>query len=37
LAPPIGRPVALSSPTLYGALSRIKLLCSHYIGVIKKV
>lgn len=36
LAPPIGRPVALASPTLYGALSRIKLLCSHYIGVVKK-
>lgn len=36
LAPPIGRPVAHVSHTLYGALSRIKPLCSHYIGVITK-
>jgi hypothetical protein len=36
LAPPIGRRVARISPALYGVLSWIKPLCSHYLGFIRK-
>ena len=34
LAPPLGRPAARFSPALYGVLSRVKPLCSHYLGII---
>lgn len=36
LAPPLGRCVAPVSPSLYSALSRIKPLCTHYLGAITK-
>jgi ubiquinone/menaquinone biosynthesis C-methylase UbiE len=36
LAPPIGRRVAPFSTTLYRALSCIKPLCSHYLGIISR-
>ena len=36
LAPPLGRCVAPLSPALYRALSRIKPLCTHYLGAITK-
>lgn len=34
LAPPLGRRIAPISPPLYRAMSRIKLLCTHYLGII---
>ncbi len=37
LAPPIGRRVAPISTMLYRALSQIKPLCSHYLGIITKL
>ena len=36
LAPPIGRLVARYSPLVYMLLSRTKILCTHYLGLIKK-
>jgi ubiquinone/menaquinone biosynthesis C-methylase UbiE len=36
LAPPIGRLVGQYSPFMYLLLSRIKILCTHYLGLIKK-
>lgn len=36
LAPPMARPVARISPLLYSILSHIKLLCTHYLGTIRK-
>ena len=36
LAPPLGRWVAPISPALYRGLSRIKPLCTHYVGAITK-
>ena len=36
LAPPIGRPVAALSPFLYHLLSRISLLCTHYLCIAQK-
>ena len=36
LAPPIGRRVAPISTSLYRALSHIKPLCTHYLGIIAK-
>jgi ubiquinone/menaquinone biosynthesis C-methylase UbiE len=36
LAPPIGRFVAPYSSLLYDLLSRTKILCTHYLGLIKK-
>ena len=37
LAPPIGRRVAPISTSLYKALSLIKPLCTHYLGIITKL
>jgi SAM-dependent methyltransferase len=37
LAPPLGRPIARVSTTLYRAASAIKLLCTHYLGIIRKI
>lgn len=37
LAPPIGRRVAPISTPLYRALSCIKPLCTHYLGIISKI
>jgi len=37
LAPPLGRPIARMSHGLYRALSAIKPLCTHYLGIIRKV
>jgi len=37
LAPPIGRLVGRYSPLVYMLLSRAKILCSHYLGIIKKI
>lgn len=34
LAPPLGRPLARISPTLYNIVSAIKPFCSHYLGII---
>jgi SAM-dependent methyltransferase len=34
LAPPLGRKVVRLSPSLHGMLSRIRLLCTHYLGII---
>ena len=36
LAPPIGRVVGRSSPLLYMLLSRTRILCTHYLSLIKK-
>jgi SAM-dependent methyltransferase len=36
LAPPIGRLVGRYSPFAYMLLSRSKILCTHYVGLIKK-
>jgi ubiquinone/menaquinone biosynthesis C-methylase UbiE len=36
LAPPIGRLVGQYSPFVYMLLSRSKILCTHYLGLIKK-
>ncbi|SRR6266581_3204385 len=36
LAPPIGRIVGRYSPLLYQLLSRTKILCTHYLGLIQK-
>ena len=36
LAPPIGRLVGRYSPFLYTLLSRCKILCTHYLGLIQK-
>ena len=36
LAPPIGRLVGRYSPLAYMLLSRSKILCTHYLGLIKK-
>ncbi len=36
LAPPLGRLVGQYSPFMYMLLSRSKILCTHYLGVIKK-
>ena len=36
LAPPIGRLVGRYSPLLYTALSRTRILCTHYLCLIKK-
>jgi len=36
LAPPIGRPVAALSPFLYHLLSRIPMLCTHYLCIAQK-
>jgi len=36
LAPPIGRLVGHYSPLVYMLLSRSKILCTHYLGLIKK-
>jgi SAM-dependent methyltransferase len=36
LAPPIGRLVGRYSPFVYMLLSRSKILCTHYLGLIKK-
>ena len=36
LAPPIGRFVGRYSPLLYTLLSRTRILCTHYLGLIKK-
>jgi ubiquinone/menaquinone biosynthesis C-methylase UbiE len=36
LAPPIGRLVGRYSPLVYMLLSRSKILCTHYLGLIKK-
>jgi ubiquinone/menaquinone biosynthesis C-methylase UbiE len=36
LAPPIGRVVGRHSPLLYMLLSRTKILCTHYLALIKK-
>jgi ubiquinone/menaquinone biosynthesis C-methylase UbiE len=36
LAPPIGRLVAPHSPLLYMLLSSTRILCTHYLGLIKK-
>jgi len=36
LAPPIGRLVGQYSPFVYILLSRSKILCTHYLGLIKK-
>lgn len=36
LAPPLGRSIARLSRTLYGMLSAVKPLCSHYLGIITK-
>jgi ubiquinone/menaquinone biosynthesis C-methylase UbiE len=36
LAPPLGRPVARISPSIYRALSQIKVICTHYLGTISK-
>ena len=36
LAPPLGRPLARWSPSLYRIAATIKPLCSHYLGYIKK-
>jgi len=37
LAPPVGRPVARVSASLWRALSGIKPLCTHYLGTISKI
>jgi len=37
LAPPLGRPLARASRTLYCVASTIKPLCTHYLGIIRKV
>lgn len=37
LAPPLGRPIARVSHRLYRAVSAIKPLCTHYLGIIRKV
>ena len=37
LAPPLGRPIARVSQRLYRAVSAIKPLCTHYLGIIRKV
>jgi len=37
LAPPLGRPIARLSHGLYRAVSAIKPLCTHYLGIIRKV
>ena len=37
LAPPIGRPIARVSHSLYTALSTVKLLNTHYLGIIRRV
>lgn len=37
LAPPLGRPIARMSTTLYQATSAIKLLSTHYLGIIRKI
>ena len=37
LAPPLGRPIARISPTLYRAAAAIKLLSTHYLGLIRKL
>ncbi len=37
LAPPLGRPVARVSNSLYIALSTLKILNTHYLGTIKRV
>lgn len=36
LAPPLGRPIARVSHGLYRAVSAIKPLCTHYLGIIRK-
>lgn len=37
LAPPLGRAIAKISTPLYRGLSRIKTLCTHYLGTITKL
>ncbi len=37
LAPPLGRPIARVSQGLYRAVSAIRPLCTHYLGIIRKV
>jgi len=37
LAPPLGRLIARTSPSLYRAAAAIKLLCTHYLGLIQKI
>lgn len=37
LAPPLGRPIARISTSLYGVISGLKLLNTHYLGIIRKV
>jgi SAM-dependent methyltransferase len=37
LAPPLGRPIARMSRTLYRVASTIKPLCTHYLGIIRKL
>ena len=36
LSPPLARPIARMSPSFYRVLSRVELLCTHYLGVIRK-
>ena len=36
LAPPVGRLVGRYSPLMYMLLSQSKILCTHYLGIIKK-
>ena len=36
LAPPLGRPLARISQSAYSALSKINMLCTHYLGTISR-
>ena len=37
LAPPLGRTIARMSQSMYKALSRINMLCTHYLGTISRI